>query len=65
MGMTKQQAIKKLQTLGVTNILPHGKFQIEAVVRGYKGIFDPRDLLAEIEEYDRVHEVDTTNEQAS
>jgi len=48
--MTKQQVIRKLQELGVTDIVPDGKFNIWATPpSGYRGLFDPRDLLRELE----------------
>lgn len=46
--MTKQQAIRELVKLGVTNIEPNGRFSISAVVDGVPGVFDPRDLLTEL-----------------
>lgn len=48
--MTKQQAIRKLIELGCTNIVPDGKFCIWATLpSGERGLFDPRDLLAELQ----------------
>jgi hypothetical protein len=47
--MTKQQAIKELKRRGWTNITPQGKFNVEATSpKGERGLFDPRDLLAEL-----------------
>lgn len=55
--MSKQQAIEKLQKeFGVTDIVPHGKYCIEATVtapgsgKQERGLFDPRDLLKELQE---------------
>jgi len=49
--MTKQQTIKKLETLGVSNIVLDGKFCIYATLpSGERGLFDPRDLLRTLTE---------------
>ena len=53
--LTKAQTIKALIKLGVYDIKPHGKFQIEARIPNIPyyehnvGLFDPRDLLAELQ----------------
>lgn len=50
--MTKQQVIRALHALGVTDIVPHGKYQVEATVGTHRGLYDPRDLLIELTEAD-------------
>lgn len=48
--MTKAQAIKRLKTLGCTDITPSGRSLVWCVVPDSgKGLFDPRDLVAELE----------------
>jgi hypothetical protein len=47
--LTKQQAIKKIEEFGYTNIEPKGKYSIRATnPEGIEGVFDPRDLLREL-----------------
>jgi hypothetical protein len=51
--MTKQQAIKELKRRGWTDITPAGKFSVWATSpKGHRGLYDPRDLLAELTEND-------------
>jgi hypothetical protein len=53
--MTKAQAVKALVKLGCTDIQPSGKFCILATLPdGYRGLFDPRDLLAELQAISRL-----------
>jgi hypothetical protein len=47
---TKAQAIRELKNRGWWNIVPHGKFSVEATgPDGHRGLYDPRDLLTELD----------------
>jgi len=49
--MTKAQAIKNLKELGCIDITNAGRYNVWATTpSGHRGLFDPRDLVAELTE---------------